>query len=127
MRPVVVAGHEVKCFRVSFTGLLGYELHCDAGAAVDVYEHLRRHPATAEMPHFGGHAQNALRVEKGFKLRGDLDYAHYTEVRTTTMMMMCVFSLDFSPQSSSFILLLIISSLLFASSMSRRVSVLSFR
>jgi len=79
MRSVEMAGHTVRCFRVSFTGCLGYELHCSSSAVEDVYDSLRSHPATADMPMFGGYAQNALRVEKGFKLRGDLDYAHYTE------------------------------------------------
>ena len=79
MRPVNIAGHEVRCFRVSFTGCLGYELHCSAESVASVYRHLRSDPVTSEMSHFGSYAQNALRIEKGFKLRGDLDFAHYSE------------------------------------------------
>lgn len=72
-------GDEVlaRCFKVSFSGLPGFELHCSASDAHRIYTHVRAHHA--HVVPFGAYALNGLRVEKGFKVRGDLDYAHYSE------------------------------------------------
>eukprot|EP00457_Paulinella_chromatophora_P001617 gb/GEZN01001619.1/.p1 GENE.gb/GEZN01001619.1/~~gb/GEZN01001619.1/.p1 ORF type:complete len:889 (-),score=152.49 gb/GEZN01001619.1/:126-2792(-) len=81
-RSIQVAGVQVKCFRVSFSGLHGFELHCPSGGpAAVVYQALWSSPATPslQLSLFGTLALNSLRQEVGFKVKADLDYAHYTE------------------------------------------------
>lgn len=77
-----IAGVELRCFRVSFSGNHGFELHCASGSDVaTVYSAIMNSEKAIELGliHFGGLALNSLRMEKGFKLKADLDYAHYTE------------------------------------------------
>ncbi|GAB5357265.1 hypothetical protein AAMO2058_000359200 [Amorphochlora amoebiformis] len=69
----------VNVFRVSFTGLPGYELHVDAQHAHQVFRHLQRAASCRGGGVFGSLALNSLRVEVAFKLRADLDYVHYSE------------------------------------------------
>ena len=52
-----------------------------------LWERIWAHPAAAKldlMP-FGSMAVNSLRVEKGFTVKSDLDYAHWTEARIRYM------------------------------------------
>lgn len=81
MAPLTVAGKEVDVFRISFTGCPGYELHCKRGDATDVLRAVLQCDAAAQvgLRPFGAYALNALRVEKGYKVRADIDYAHYSE------------------------------------------------
>jgi len=76
-----VLGVPCRVFCISFTGELGYELHAPAAEAATLYEAIWRHPAAAAhgLVPFGGHAVNSLRIEKGFKVKSDLDYTHWTE------------------------------------------------
>jgi dimethylglycine dehydrogenase len=68
-------GIDVVVCRMSFTGCAGYELHVPAHGAPTLWGAL-----TASNPlRFGGLAVNALRIEKGYQVRADFDYAHYTE------------------------------------------------
>lgn len=79
MEPRQIAGADVNVFRISFTGEFGYELHAPTAAAADVLRAVLAAGEELDIRPFGGYAVNALRVEKGFKLKADLDYAHYTE------------------------------------------------
>lgn len=79
---VVIGGIKARLFRVSFSGGPGYEIHCNAGP--DIAEIHRALTQSEEaklfgLTHFGGYALNAFRVERGFKVKGDFDYAHYSE------------------------------------------------
>mmetsp|Transcript_34570 Transcript_34570/g.75711 ORF Transcript_34570/g.75711 Transcript_34570/m.75711 type:complete len:866 (-) Transcript_34570:195-2792(-) len=80
MNPIEVEGlGTVKTFRVSFTGCLGYELHVPSGQAAALYEKVLDAGAGRGIVNFGNYALDSLRVEKGFKLKGDFDYCHYLE------------------------------------------------
>lgn len=71
-----VAGHDVMLARVSFVGELGWEVHCPANAAVEVYAAIRDAGAVP----FGMYALDALRIEKGYRTwKGDLstDYTMF--------------------------------------------------
>jgi dimethylglycine dehydrogenase len=78
-RECVIGGIPLRLFRLSFTGLPGYELHCDASDANALYHHIRGHRASLGygLDGFGSYAVNSHRIEKGFKLRLDIDFAHY--------------------------------------------------
>jgi dimethylglycine dehydrogenase len=80
-KDVTMFGMPVRCFRMSFSGLHGMELHCKQEHASQVLELLLTSDRANELglALFGGHALNSLRVEVGFKIRGDMDYAHYSE------------------------------------------------
>jgi dimethylglycine dehydrogenase len=52
--------------RVSFTGELGFEIWMPSGAQRAVYDAILTAGADLGLGHFGGHALNALRLEKGF-------------------------------------------------------------
>eukprot|EP00501_MAST-03F_sp_TOSAG23-6_P002006 GSMAST32.ASY1.ANO1.2091.1 assembled CDS len=85
MKSLEIAGQLVNVFRVSFSGLVGFEIHCprNSSSVTAVYDALQEHPlATKEklnLRPFGGYALNALRVEVGFRVKADLDYMHYKE------------------------------------------------
>jgi len=81
MKPIEVCGAPARVFCISFSGELGYELHVPAEHAAALYEAIWSHPAAKEhgLQPFGGHAVNSLRIEKGFKVKADLDFAHWTE------------------------------------------------
>lgn len=81
MKPLVVCGVATNVFRISFSGELGYELHVPSYAAASLYESICDHPSAKEcdLRPFGSHALNALRIEKGYRVKGDLDYAHWTQ------------------------------------------------
>lgn len=68
-------GVGVTAVKMSFTGEAGYELHV---ARADAPVVLRTLIGTSP-PLFGGLAANALRIEKGYQVRADFDFAHYSE------------------------------------------------
>jgi len=74
-------GLDATVFRVSFSGLPGYELHVAASDGPRCHDVLWSHPAKelTSAIHFGSAALNSMRVEQGFKVRADLDLAHYRE------------------------------------------------
>lgn len=72
--PLSIAGVPATVGRVSFTGEAGYELHVKADDAPGLFDSL----AQIIKP-FGSHALNSLRLEKGFKVKADLDYARLDE------------------------------------------------
>jgi len=75
-KPVTVCGVPgVTVARVSFTGEAGYELHLDADRAATLFSKI----ADAGVLPFGAYATNSLRLEKGFKVKGDIDFARYDE------------------------------------------------
>ena len=81
MREIDFLGVPAAVFRISFTGEPGYELHVSVDDVATLWERIWAHPAAAAMglAPFGSQAVNALRIEKGFKVKSDLDYAHWTE------------------------------------------------
>ena len=81
MRSVEVCGLPADVFRISFTGEAGYELHVAAEHAAPLFEAILSHPSARQLNcrPFGNAAVNSLRIEKGFKVKGDLDFAHWRE------------------------------------------------
>ncbi|KAL1499075.1 hypothetical protein AB1Y20_013590 [Prymnesium parvum] len=81
MRPLEVCGVHAKVFRISFTGEAGFELHVAVDDAAPLWHRIWSHPAASQLGllPFGGQAVNALRIEKGFRVKADLDYSHWTE------------------------------------------------
>lgn len=79
MREMEIAGVHCKLFRISFSGCLGYELHCSVDDCPKLYSAIAEAGEEFQMGRFGSYALNSLRIEKAFKLKGDLDYAHYSE------------------------------------------------
>eukprot|EP00468_Gymnochlora_sp_CCMP2014_P000687 CAMPEP_0167740864 /NCGR_PEP_ID=MMETSP0110_2-20121227/532_1 /TAXON_ID=629695 /ORGANISM="Gymnochlora sp., Strain CCMP2014" /LENGTH=815 /DNA_ID=CAMNT_0007624841 /DNA_START=154 /DNA_END=2601 /DNA_ORIENTATION=- len=81
MKELEIFGLPAKVFRVSFTGLAGFELHMSSKQAALLFKQILESPAAKELEliPFGSMAVNSLRTEVGFKLRGDLDYVHYSE------------------------------------------------
>jgi dimethylglycine dehydrogenase len=75
----MIAGAPVNVLRVSFSGEHGYELHCPVNSASDVLRAVMEAGKPLDVKPFGGVALNSLRVEKGFMVKTDLDYAHYTQ------------------------------------------------
>mmetsp|Transcript_17250 Transcript_17250/g.19620 ORF Transcript_17250/g.19620 Transcript_17250/m.19620 type:complete len:842 (+) Transcript_17250:84-2609(+) len=76
-----VEGADARVFRVSFTGEQGFEFHFKSELGPQIHDILFNHPLSSEfkLKHFGSAALNSLRMEKGFKLRADLDLSHYKE------------------------------------------------
>jgi len=65
-RTISVAGVECLAIRVSFTGDLGWELHCAVADQVTLYEALLEAAAAHGGGPVGGRALGALRIEKGY-------------------------------------------------------------
>jgi len=65
--------------RMSFTGCAGYELHVAAADAPAVLGALAGSPSDCRTALFGSLALDSLRIEKGYMIRADFDYAHYSE------------------------------------------------
>lgn len=65
-RRITVAGVEVVALRVSFTGDLGWELHCAEADQLRLYEALLAAAKAAEGGPVGGRALASLRIEKGY-------------------------------------------------------------
>ncbi|WP_434723121.1 GcvT family protein [Mesorhizobium sp. RIZ17] len=65
-RLITVAGVDVVALRVSFTGDLGWELHCKAADQVELYGALLKAGAEVGAGPVGSRALMSLRVEKGY-------------------------------------------------------------
>lgn len=65
-RRMTVAGVDVVALRVSFTGDLGWELYCDAGRQVELYEALLSAGRDLGAGPVGSRALMSLRIEKGY-------------------------------------------------------------
>ncbi len=65
-RRIELAGVEVLALRVSFTGDLGWELHCAVGDQLQLYEALLEAGRALGAGPVGGRALMSLRVEKGY-------------------------------------------------------------
>ena len=65
-RRIAVAGVDCLAIRVSFTGDLGWELHCAVDDQVVLYETLLEAAAAHGGGPVGGRALGALRIEKGY-------------------------------------------------------------
>lgn len=65
-RRITVAGIEVMALRVSFTGDLGWELHCAEQDQVALYEALLEAGRSVEAGPVGSRALMSLRIEKGY-------------------------------------------------------------
>ncbi len=65
-RTITVAGVECLAIRVSFTGDLGWELHCAESDQLALYKALLEAAATHGGGPVGGRALGALRIEKGY-------------------------------------------------------------
>jgi len=70
IREVAVAGCPVWALRVSYVGELGWELHMAADDLPAVYEALLAEGETFGLCHFGAHAANSMRLEKGYRAWG---------------------------------------------------------
>jgi dimethylglycine dehydrogenase len=71
-REIMVAGHSVWAFRMSYAGELGWELHMPFDAMADVYAALWRAGKQHGIANYGSFAMNVMRMEKGFKGAGEL-------------------------------------------------------
>jgi dimethylglycine dehydrogenase len=71
----------LNIFKLSFTGLEGYELHINRNDSIKLYEFIKNHKISKDlnMSLFGSFALNSLRIDKGFKTYADLDYSHYLD------------------------------------------------
>jgi dimethylglycine dehydrogenase len=65
-RRMVVAGVDVVALRVSFTGDLGWELYCEAGKQVELYDALLAAGRDLGAGPVGSRALASLRIEKGY-------------------------------------------------------------
>jgi len=65
-RRITVAGIDVVALRVSFTGDLGWELHCKAADQVELYDALLKAGNEVGAGPVGSRALMSLRVEKGY-------------------------------------------------------------
>ena len=65
-RRMTVAGIDVVALRVSFTGDLGWELHCDADQQVALYDALLEAGEDLGAGPVGSRALASLRIEKGY-------------------------------------------------------------
>jgi len=81
MRRTRVCDVAARVFHISFTGEDGYELHVNVDDVAPLWKAIWDHPLSTELGlrPFGGMAVNSLRIEKGFKVKADLDYAHWSE------------------------------------------------
>jgi len=71
----------VQIFRVSFTGLQGYEIHCSKKNSIELFNLIVESKSAKDnnMILFGSVALNGLRIEQGFKIGADMNLAHYKE------------------------------------------------
>ena len=69
-RDAVIAGHSVRLYRISFTGELSFEVHCDSRHARCVYDALVAAGAAFELTPYGTEAMHVLRAEKGYIIIG---------------------------------------------------------
>ncbi|MGB5212328.1 MAG: aminomethyltransferase family protein, partial [Anderseniella sp.] len=66
-REVTVAGHQIVAMAVSFSGELAWELHVPNEALVDCYSALTAAGEPFGLAHFGLHAVDSMRIEKGYR------------------------------------------------------------
>ena len=71
-REVVIAGHTVWAFRMSYAGELGWEFHGDRDAIPAIYDALWTAGEGHGIADYGSFAMNILRMEKMFKGAGEL-------------------------------------------------------
>ena len=71
-REVVIAGHTVWAFRMSYAGELGWEFHGDRDAIPAIYDALWTAGEAHGIADYGSFAMNILRMEKMFKGAGEL-------------------------------------------------------
>lgn len=69
---ITVAGQHCLALRVSFTGELGWELHGPLDAIGTLYDALFKAGAAHGLRDFGGHALNAMRLEKAYPASAEL-------------------------------------------------------
>ncbi len=69
---ITVAGHEIRAFRMSYAGELGWEFHMPNAACPDVYTALWSAGQAHGIINYGSFAMNVMRMEKGFKGAGEL-------------------------------------------------------
>ena len=71
-KEIVVAGHSVWAFRMSYAGELGWEFHGPFDAIAAIYDALWAAGEGHGLRDYGSFAMNALRMEKAFKGAGEL-------------------------------------------------------
>ncbi|MBD3666242.1 FAD-dependent oxidoreductase [Sulfitobacter aestuariivivens] len=69
---IVVAGHRIWAFRMSYAGELGWEFHMPNAVCLDVYNALWAAGEAHGIADYGSFAMNVMRMEKGFKGAGEL-------------------------------------------------------
>lgn len=69
---IIVAGHRIWAFRMSYAGELGWEFHLPNAACMDVYQTLWAAGEADGIADYGSFAMNVLRMEKRFKGAGEL-------------------------------------------------------
>jgi len=69
---VLIAGHSVWAFRISYAGEMGWEFHMPNAACLDVYNALWTAGESHGIADYGSFAMNVMRMEKGFKGAGEL-------------------------------------------------------
>lgn len=69
---IMIAGHKIWAFRMSYAGELGWELHMPFDAMSDVYTALCQAGETHGIADYGSFAMNVMRMEKGFKGASEL-------------------------------------------------------
>ena len=69
---IVIAGHKVWAFRMSYAGELGWEFHMPDEACMDVYLALWSAGEPFGITDYGSFAMNAMRMEKAFPGAGEL-------------------------------------------------------
>ncbi len=71
-REIVIAGHTVWAFRMSYAGELGWEFHGPRDAMPAIYDALRKAGEAHGLADYGSFAMNILRMEKMFQGAGEL-------------------------------------------------------
>ncbi|MEO9876569.1 MAG: FAD-dependent oxidoreductase [Anderseniella sp.] len=66
-RELAVAGHRIVAMAVSFSGELAWELHVPNEGLVDCYAALTAAGEPLGVAHFGLHATDSMRIEKGYR------------------------------------------------------------
>ncbi len=69
---IMIAGHSVWAFRMSYAGELGWELHMPFAAMEAVYSALWQAGKPHGIADYGSFAMNVMRMEKAFKGAGEL-------------------------------------------------------
>jgi len=88
-RNLTIDGIPLECFRMSFTGMVGYEFHVPTEHAAAIYNKICDHPASVKAglkPH-GLFAVAGLRIEQFYRISADVkDIAHYKEMSVDRFM-----------------------------------------